>query len=455
MRVTGESVESAAARAAALIVLAWALVFAPWANTHAHGASSAQSASALSPAASAHSLVSGAATRDARAGAGVIVAVLSEQDLPAAEMPSPAATPDSAGASVPNAAGAAAAPGPGASSQAPAQDGGAGDDWTRVPAGGGESAGQAGSLPPAAAGAAAGSGAMSGTQELVVPEAQAPAAAGAPAEGAPPADSGVPAAGVPGAVGANGAGGAPDTTGSTGMGVAGAAAPEASPAEVPPPYDVGSVQPSPPVSDQPLTALIDGADKDQPALSASLRFVETARQALDVSKADDAIRGLGRAVSIDPSDPYAYFYLGRAYMMKHDYAQALAFFSRSEVGLRGIPAWLGEVKSFEGACLEQQGKFPEAVQAYKDALEAAPNNLMARVGYGRLTTVASDANAGNEPPPPAPAVGAALPPPAPGAATPPPEDGTAVTEPPDEPPPAPAQSSSGPSEQTSDPPADN
>jgi tetratricopeptide (TPR) repeat protein len=172
--------------------------------------------------------------------------------------------------------------------------------------------------------------------------------------------------------------------------------------------------------------------------------VERARKALEASKADEAIRSLGRAISIDSSDPYAYFYLGRAYMMKNDYAQALAFFGRSEVGLRADPEWLGAAKSFEGACLEQQGKFPQALQAYRDALQAAPNNLMARVGYGRLSAAAADANAGNQPPPLAPATGAALPAPATGALALPPEDSTAVAGPPKEAPPAPAQSDPGP-----------
>jgi tetratricopeptide (TPR) repeat protein len=162
------------------------------------------------------------------------------------------------------------------------------------------------------------------------------------------------------------------------------------------------------VSDQPLTALI-ASTKDQPALNASLRFAEQGRKSLEASKPDDAIRDLGRAISIDPTDPYAYFYLGRAYMMKKDYQQALAFFGRSEVGLRTVPAWLGEVKSFEGACLEEQGKFPAAALAYKQALDAAPGNLMARTGYGRLSENLSDANAANAAPPPPPLDGAALP----------------------------------------------
>ena len=223
-----------------------------------------------------------------------------------------------------------------------------------------------------------------------------------------PTASGSPAASgaAPDATGAAAATG--PTADSAGVPVAGEPAPEATPTEAPPPYDVGSVQPTAPVSDQPLTGLI-ASTKDQPALNASLRFAEKGRKALETSKLDDAIRDLGRAISIDPTDPYAYFYLGRAYMLKKDYPQALAFFGRSEVGVRAVPAWLGEVKSFEGACLEEQGKFPEAAAAYKQALDAAPGNLMARTGYGRLSASLSDANAGSAGPPPAPIDGAALP----------------------------------------------
>ena len=222
------------------------------------------------------------------------------------------------------------------------------------------------------------------------------------ASGSPAASGAAPG----GATGAAAASGAPAD--SAGVPVAGEPAPEATPTEAPPPYDVGSVQPTAPVSDQPLTGLI-ASTKDQPALNASLRFAEKGRKALETSKLDDAIRDLGRAISIDPTDPYAYFYLGRAYMLKKDYPQALAFFGRSEVGVRAVPAWLGEVKSFEGACLEEQGKFPEAAAAYKQALDAAPGNLMARTGYGRLSASLSDANAGSVGPPPAPIDGAALP----------------------------------------------
>lgn len=317
-----------------------------------------------------------------RTASGVEVAALSEENLPAMSMPTPTptGTPGAAGATGPS--GAVATPGAATPSATPTPESNGSEDWTRLPSA---------------------------------------ASAASPAPGAPAASA---TSAINGRLGA-------------------AASPEASPSEVPPPYYAGSMQPAAPVSDQPLTPLINATAKDQPALSASLHFVEQARKKLEASRADEAIRLLGKAISIDSGDPYAYFYLGRAYMMKNDYAQALAFFGRSEVGLRADPQWLGAAKSFEGACLEQQGKFPQALQAYEDALQAAPNNLMARVGYGRLSSAAADANAGNQPPPLAPPGGAALSPPMPAALAPPPEDSTAVAGPPKEAPPAPAQSDPG------------
>jgi hypothetical protein len=333
-------------------------------------------------------IILGCALGLAMAGRPRAVSAFQEQALPAAEMASPSASPSPQAASQepgPGAPGAAPTSTPGAAAAEqpavrnggqPSSAGASNEDqggWARVP-GAGESAN--GAIP-------AGAGPASG-----------PPAAASEAGTAEPAQA--PAPGAP---------------------VAGEPAPQASPSEAPPPYDVGSIQPTAPVSDQPLSPLIDST-KDQPALNASLRFVEQGRQAIGASRLDDAIRDLGRAVSIDPTDPYAYFYLGRAYMIKKDYGQALAFFGRSEVGLRTTPAWLGEAKGFEGACLEEQGKFPAAAAAYKQALDIDPGNIMARAGYGRMNENQSAADAAAAAPPstdsaalPAPGVNMAPPPP--------------------------------------------
>lgn len=303
----------------------------------------------------------------------VVLALLSEENLPPQEMASPTPGAAASPAASPGARPVAAPPPPASGKDA--------SGWTRLPAG------------------------------SATPESARPSTAG---EGVKAAGGGAPPAGtaVPPGWASNEA--APGPTPGTG-----------GPTATSPPYDIGSVQPTPPVSDQPLTALIEAAE-GQPALSASLRFAERARKLLEKSKPDEAIRTLARAVSIDPSNPYAYFYLGRAYMMKKNCQQALAFFGRAEVGLRAVPAWFGEVKSYEGACFEEQGKFAKAANDYKQALDVAPGNMMALAGYGRLS---SDVNVGNEPPPYAP--NADMAPPAPA-------DSSLVTPPPSENPPKPA-----------------
>ncbi|HYK64529.1 MAG TPA: tetratricopeptide repeat protein, partial [Patescibacteria group bacterium] len=119
---------------------------------------------------------------------------------------------------------------------------------------------------------------------------------------------------------------------------ASAQAPPVNPADVAPAIDVGSIATTPNVSDQSLAPLIDTAPN--PARAASLRITEHERIELERGHTDDAIRELGRAVSIDPSNSYAYFYLGRAYIARKSYPQALTFFKRAEIGVAANSAWL-------------------------------------------------------------------------------------------------------------------
>jgi tetratricopeptide (TPR) repeat protein len=188
--------------------------------------------------------------------------------------------------------------------------------------------------------------------------------------------------------------------------------------------DVGALTPTPQISDSSLEPLIAAAP--DPARAASLRITEKERVELAHGHVNDAVRELAYAVSIDPSNCYAYFYLGRAYVARKGYAQALTFFKRAEIGLASNSAWLGEIYAFEGLSLEQSGKSAEAEASYQKALAASPGNLTARVGATRLASFAPVAAA---PPPVADASQTA-----PGAiAAPPP--------PPDEAPPPPAPAS--------------
>ncbi len=301
--------------------------------------------------------------------AAIILAHLDEQNLPSAELP------------------------PGAA------DG----DWSRIPSpGSSPSPASPQSAPPAAAAPAP------------PPDGAGATAPNAPAEVSAPANPGNPADDNGGdATAANPAGnGAPNAAGA--------------PAEPPPALDISTVTAAPDPADQPLTGEISGANT--PALAASLRTTEEARRELAKGSIDDAMRTLTRAVSIDPGNPYAYFFLGRAYAARHDFGQALIFFRRAEIGFGADPQWLGEAIGYEGICEEEQGQLSAAAASYQRALGAAPNNLMARVGYGRLAANLPNP-AGLDAPPPA-AGDVAAPPqsdlnaPAPEEAPPPPPPGS-------------------------------
>jgi hypothetical protein len=205
----------------------------------------------------------------------------------------------------------------------------------------------------------------------------------------------------------------------------------ATPEEIAPAIDVGSIATTPQVSDTSLAPLIQTAPT--PARAASLRITERERVELDRGHTDDAIRELAHAISIDPSNSYAYFYLGRAYTARKNYGQAQTFFKRAQTGLASNSAWLGETYAFEGVSLEQAGKSAEAVAAYQKALVVSPGNLTARVGVTRLaaflpaaaTTTSAPAGDLDQPAPSAdipPPPDEPPPPPAPKSAPPPPAD---------------------------------
>lgn len=251
---------------------------------------------------------------------------------------------------------------------------------------------------PTATPAAPGETAPSQTAPGAEPQAASPAASPAEEPGALPGQA-TPAAPQPGSEAQ------PEPT------------PPAAPADIAP-LEVGSIEPKGQISDDALESEI--SHSSSPALAASLRVTDQAREQILNNHPDDAVQTLGRAISIDPSNSYAYFYLGRAWLSSKNYDQALTFFKRAQIGFDANPGWLAETLSFEGLAYEQSGNSGDAVAAYQKAVEAEPGNLMARVALTRLAPVQTPA----EPVQPAaasPGESEAQPPPAEGPAPGPPQ----------------------------------
>ena len=175
--------------------------------------------------------------------------------------------------------------------------------------------------------------------------------------------------------------------------------------EPPPALDVSGIDTNAEVGTKPLDTEIKQARS--PSMAASLRLTEEARKDLAKGRTDAALRSLARAVSIDPGDPFEYYYLGRAHFLRKNYQQALTFFQRAQLGFASKAEWLGETLSYAGACDEELGRAPEAAKAYQRAVGLAPGNFRARVGYGRLSARLAPATSLDMPPP----VSATAPPP--------------------------------------------
>jgi tetratricopeptide (TPR) repeat protein len=123
-----------------------------------------------------------------------------------------------------------------------------------------------------------------------------------------------------------------------------------------------------------------------PNAAAALRMVDKGRIFIDQQKYDDALEQLQRAVSVDPSNFYGYYYLAKAHQRTHDYSQAMAFANRATaLGAQTERVWVGRAYTLQGEIFEQVGRFPDARAAYQRAVNADPNNIAAYVGKNRLS----------------------------------------------------------------------
>ncbi|HVO23402.1 MAG TPA: tetratricopeptide repeat protein [Candidatus Margulisiibacteriota bacterium] len=122
-----------------------------------------------------------------------------------------------------------------------------------------------------------------------------------------------------------------------------------------------------------------------PNVAAALRLIEDGRQQMQQGRYDRALDRFERALAIDPSNAYGYYFLAQLHFATKKYDQAVAFASRAVVlSARTDPVLLGRSYGLQGAAFEAVGRYPDARKAYEKAIEADPNNLAARVGMARL-----------------------------------------------------------------------
>jgi predicted negative regulator of RcsB-dependent stress response len=125
--------------------------------------------------------------------------------------------------------------------------------------------------------------------------------------------------------------------------------------------------------------------KTPPNVAAALRLVEDGRQQMNAGRYDRALDRFERALAIDPSNAYGYYFLALLHFETKKYDQAVAFASRAVVlSARTDRVLMGRSYGLQGEAYEAVGRYADARSAYEKAVEVDPSNLAARVGVARL-----------------------------------------------------------------------
>ncbi len=139
-------------------------------------------------------------------------------------------------------------------------------------------------------------------------------------------------------------------------------------------------------ANEPESLLVRIGPSTPPNVAAALRLIEDGRQGMKQQNYNKALDRFERALTIDPTNACGYYYLAQLHFLKKDYDQAVAFAGRAvALSAHTDPSWAGRAYALQGAVFEEVGRYPDARNAYRQAVAADPNNTVARVGLARLS----------------------------------------------------------------------
>ncbi len=118
--------------------------------------------------------------------------------------------------------------------------------------------------------------------------------------------------------------------------------------------------------------------------TASMRIVELGREELNQLRFEQAANQFARAIEIDASNPFSYFYLGLTRLQTNRLSQAADLFRRAADLFLTYPEWKAEAFAYRGECLEKMNQTEAARKAYRKAESVDSQNHRARAGLDRI-----------------------------------------------------------------------
>ncbi|MBI3354524.1 MAG: tetratricopeptide repeat protein, partial [Nitrospirae bacterium] len=93
---------------------------------------------------------------------------------------------------------------------------------------------------------------------------------------------------------------------------------------------------------------------------------------------------LEKAITISPSNPYAYFFMALLRFERKEHKQSLGLLSKAEMLFKDNPFYLSNVYSLMGRNHESLFQYNDAKRSYEQALKLNSENIEAREGMERL-----------------------------------------------------------------------
>ena len=117
---------------------------------------------------------------------------------------------------------------------------------------------------------------------------------------------------------------------------------------------------------------------------ASAQLTEQGRRQLAAGRIQEAVSLFQKAISLQPKNPYPYYYLGRARYQLGEYSQALAPLGQAELYLARDESWRARIHALRGLIYEARIDYAQARTQYEKALGLDPENAEAREGMDRI-----------------------------------------------------------------------
>jgi tetratricopeptide (TPR) repeat protein len=121
-----------------------------------------------------------------------------------------------------------------------------------------------------------------------------------------------------------------------------------------------------------------------PEQTVSLRLTQEGEEALLRGSMIEASNTFAKAIDLDPSNGFAYYFLGEINFQKGKYHQSLTFLEKAEGILQKRSHWLSKIYSLMGINYETMIHLKKAQQFFELALIEDKKNIIAREGLSRI-----------------------------------------------------------------------